>query len=288
MLLDAETRQRLARLTLRARHRVRAARKGRHRSYHLGEGLDFADYREYAFGDDYRRIDHHLRARLGVTLVRLYETEEELPVRLVIDRSASMGFYGKLTTARLAAAVVAYLGLAGGDRVLTYAVPGLRGAYDVGPTGRHVSAWPQIEDWLEDLDAAGSGSLDAALPSIVGHRAGAGIVVLVGDLLEERWPQTISGAGIAGGGLVLHVLAPEELDPPLVGDVRLVDVETGRSVEAAATPTELAAYRDRVEAFVEEVAAHARRAGLVHRLVTSPDGVVDDVVRSLVERGAAR
>ena len=73
---------------------------GRHSSRHKGESLDFADYREYVPGDDFRRIDHNLWARLGVLLVRQFEAEEELPLKVVIDTSASMGFYGKLETAR--------------------------------------------------------------------------------------------------------------------------------------------------------------------------------------------
>ena len=95
MLLPVELRGRLERLSLVARRRVRAQWAGRHGSQHKGESLDFADYREYVPGDDFRRIDHNLWARLGVLLVRRFEAEEELPVRVVLDRSRSMGFYSK-------------------------------------------------------------------------------------------------------------------------------------------------------------------------------------------------
>ena len=154
MLLEAELRGRLERLSLRSRRRVTAQWSGRHSSRHKGESLDFADYREYVPGDDFRRIDHNLWARLGVLLVRQFEAEEELPLKVVIDTSASMGFYRKLETARQLAAMMAYLGLAGGDRVQLIGIPGptdkpLR----LGPTGRHLSRWPHLEAWLESLTA---------------------------------------------------------------------------------------------------------------------------------------
>ena len=106
MLLDAELRGRLERLSLQSRRRVTAQWSGRHSSRHKGESLDFADYREYVPGDDFRRIDHNLWARLGVLLVRQFEAEEELPLKVVVDTSASMGFYRKLETAQRLAAMM--------------------------------------------------------------------------------------------------------------------------------------------------------------------------------------
>ena len=120
--LTAELRGRLERLSLRSRRRVTAQWSGRHSSRHKGESLDFADYREYVPGDDFRRIDHNLWARLGVLLVRQFEAEEELPLKVVIDTSASMGFYRKLEVGKVLAGMMAYLGLAGGDRVQVYRV----------------------------------------------------------------------------------------------------------------------------------------------------------------------
>ena len=99
MLLTPELRGRLDRLSLATRGRVQALWAGGHASVRLGESLDFADYRPYVPGDDFRKIDHNLWARLGQVLVRQYEAEEELPLRLVLDASASMSLYDKHPTA---------------------------------------------------------------------------------------------------------------------------------------------------------------------------------------------
>ena len=101
----------------------------------MGESLDFADYREYHPGDDFRRIDYNLWARLGVVLIRLFEAEDEMPLQVVVDNSASMGFGDKFPTAQRLAAMVAYLGLASGERVRLATVPGSGPAVVAGPVG---------------------------------------------------------------------------------------------------------------------------------------------------------
>ena len=179
---------------------------GRHSSVRLGESLDFADYREYTPGDDFRRIDHQLWARLGVILVRRYQAEEELTLRLVIDASASMGYEEKLETARRLAAMVGYLALAGGDRVQPICLGGAGSCRSViGPLGRHLSSWPQIERWLERIEPGGAAALEeAAIRS--GSPGAARPGVLVSDLLDPGWESAIDKLGATGGGLVLQVL----------------------------------------------------------------------------------
>ena len=135
MLLDAELRSRLDRLALRGKRRLRGVWSGSHRSVRLGESLDFADYREYHPGDDFRRIDYNLWARLGVVLIRLFEAEDEMPLQVVVDNSASMGFGDKFPTAQRTAAMVAYLGLASGERVRLVGVPGPDRAVAAGALG---------------------------------------------------------------------------------------------------------------------------------------------------------
>jgi len=96
----------LERLQLHTRQRLAGRFAGEHRSTRMGNSLDFADQREYFPGDDYRRIDYALYARTGQLFVRLFEAEDDVHVRILLDASASMGHGGKLDQAkRLAAAV---------------------------------------------------------------------------------------------------------------------------------------------------------------------------------------
>lgn len=284
MLLEPELRARLERLALRSRQRVRAQWSGRHLSKHKGESIDFADYREYTDGDDFRRIDHSLWARLGVLLVKQYEAEEELPVNVVLDVSRSMGFYGKFATARRLAAMVAYLGLAGGDRVQLFTAP----AEEAGPVGRHLSAWPPLELWLEARSADAVGGLAPAIRRLASSPGRRGSLVIVSDLLSEDWRQALDGLMAGAGGLVLHVLADEELNPELAGDLALVDGETGANVPFSTSAVGLAAYRRSLEDFVEGAAGRVKRARSDYVLVRAGEDAAESVLARLAEAALVR
>lgn len=289
MLLSAELRGRLERLSITTRRRVIAQWAGRHSSRHKGESLDFADYREYVTGDDFRRIDHNLWARLGVLLVRQFEAEEELPFKVVLDTSASMGFYGKFEVARQLAGMMAYLGLAGGDRVQLLAIPGdSERTVRLGPAGRHLSRWPQLETWLEELSSGGTAPLAPAVRRLAGEGPGRGSIVLISDLFAADWQTALDGLGLGAGGVVLHVLGAEELDPQLAGDLRLVDAETGRELPVSTSEDAMRRYRAALEAFASQAAGRSRRAGLDYVLVPAAPGAAEQVLGALARAEALR
>lgn len=286
MLLEPRLRARLERLSLGVRGRVTAQWAGRHSSTRLGESLDFADYRPYQPGDDYRRIDHNLRARLGVVMVRQFEAEQELPVDVVVDLSASMGLHGKDDTARRLAAVVTYMALAAGDRVRLWTVPGVDGRPATeGPAGRHLSSWPRMEAWLEATPVGGSGTLRHMGRRLAGS---GGSVVVVSDLLMDDWSETLDRLVAAAGGLVLHVLAPEELDPSIAGDLDLIDVESGARVPVSTGEQVLNDYRNAVEEFALGASRRARRAGLDYLLVEAGHGAAERALEGLARREIVR
>lgn len=289
MLLSPELRARLERLSLHTRSRVRGKWAGRHASKQLGESIDFADYREYVPGDDFRRIDHNLRARLGVVMVRLFEAEDELPLRLVIDSSASMGFGAKFRVAQELAAVMSFLALAGGDRVYPVQVPGSDGrSFTTGPPSRHLSGWPVLESWLERLTPSGVGALTPAVHSLVGNATIRGPIVLISDLLDDAWEKSIDAMGTMGSGTVLQVLAPDELEPDLSGDLRLIDSESGRAVDLSTSSDALASYRTARDTFLAGAASRARRAGLEYVLVLAEPGAAERTLSALARAQAVR
>jgi uncharacterized protein (DUF58 family) len=287
MILSAELRARLERLSLISRRRVSAQWAGRHSSRHKGESLDFADYRQYVPGDDFRRIDHNLWARLGILLVRQFEAEEELPLRVVLDTSRSMAFYDKFEVARTLAGMIAYLGLAGGDRVQMVAVPG-RGSGDVslGPVGRHLSVWPRLEAWLETLAAEGTAPLAPAVRRLAGEGVIRGSLVLISDLLTDDWQGALDGLAVGSGGVVLHVLGNEELNPDLAGDLRLEDSESGQETAVSTSEETLRSYRAALESFALEAAGRAKRSGLDYVLVPAVAEAPSQVLAALARAEA--
>jgi uncharacterized protein (DUF58 family) len=286
MLLEPRFRARLERLALAAQGRVTAQWAGRHSSTRLGESLDFADYRPYQPGDDYRRIDHHLRARLGVLMVRQFEAEQELPIEVVVDLSASMGLGQKEASARRLAAMITYMGLAAGDRVRLWSIPGNEGRSELmGPSGRHLSAWPIMEAWLEGRAISGQAGLRHLGRRLAGS---GGSVVLVSDLMMDEWRDFVDGLVESAGGLILHVLGRDELDPDLTGDLELVDVESGAKVPVSTTEDVLWRYRRALEAFTLEASRRSRRAGLDYLLVEAGDAAHERALEGLARREVVR
>jgi uncharacterized protein (DUF58 family) len=268
---------------------VQALWAGGHASTRKGESLDFADYRPYVPGDDFRKIDHNLWARLGQVLIRQYEAEEELPLRLVVDVSASMSLHGKHDAALQLAAVVAYLTLSGGDRVRPAATPGVDGRPVLhGPAGRHVSSWPQIERWLESLAPGGRAPLTPAIRGLIGDSPTRGPVVLISDLFDDEWQRALDSLSVGSGGLVLHVLGSEELAPGVAGDLRLRDIETGAEVDVSTSAQTLRAYRASLEGFLEGAAGRSRRAGLDYLLVEAGPHAAETALGSLLASGTVK
>src|SRR5215470_10612062 len=107
-LLTPELLRRLEQFQLLAARRAKSAAKGERRSKARGQSVEFADFRNYVPGDDFRYLDWNLYGRLDRLFVKLYEEERELPVQIFLDASESMNF-GKPTKFEFARRVAAAL-----------------------------------------------------------------------------------------------------------------------------------------------------------------------------------
>src|SRR5882672_2384298 len=135
-LLTPELLRRLEQFQLLAARRAKSSAKGERRSRARGQSVEFADYRSYVHGDDFRYLDWNLYGRLDKLFLKLYEEERELPVRIFLDASESMTFGEprKFDFARQVAAAIGYVALCGFDRVSVNVFPsGERAAMSVGP-----------------------------------------------------------------------------------------------------------------------------------------------------------
>ena len=118
-LFDEELQRRLEVLALVARKIYRGRQRAERRTRKTGAGIEFADHREYAPGDDFRYLDLNVYQRTGRLLIRLFEEEEDLSVYVIVDtsRSMEMGSPAKLDYAKRIAAALSYVALANLDRV---------------------------------------------------------------------------------------------------------------------------------------------------------------------------
>src|SRR6266516_2613782 len=126
-LLTPDLLRRLEQFQLLARRRAKSSLKGERRSKARGQSVEFADYRSYVSGDDFRYLDWNLYGRLDRLFLKLYEEERELPVTVFLDASESMTFGEprKFDFARQVAAAAGYVALCGFDRVSVVVFPDL-------------------------------------------------------------------------------------------------------------------------------------------------------------------
>src|SRR5579863_3848441 len=161
--LDADILQRLDNLTLLTRRPMATGRQGRRRSPMAGSSMEFADYRRYAPGDDFRRIDWKAYARLERLFLRVFEAEENITVTILIDCSDSMQ-YGEPAKASLAltlAAALAYIALKCEESVIVGALTNRLLAHRRAGSGTH-AIW-SVGEFLNRLPQGGATDLNRAL-----------------------------------------------------------------------------------------------------------------------------
>ncbi|MGZ8513495.1 MAG: DUF58 domain-containing protein [Candidatus Limnocylindrales bacterium] len=257
----------LERLLVLMRSPVRGGLKGGRRSVKRGQSVEFADYRDYALGDDLRQLDWNVYARLERLFVKLFIEEEDVTVTLLVDASASMtaGRPPKLLFAKRAAAALGYIGLASEDRVTVSSLTGRVSRRRAAMRGSG-----RVFRLLSDLSAIepsdGPTDLLVAARHAAAQLHGKGVVILLSDLLDPAADRVIRELAATGSELiVLHVLSPEELDPRLEGDLRLVDMETGEGVDVTVDLPTLDVYKARLAAWKTGFAdlAARRRASYV-------------------------
>jgi uncharacterized protein (DUF58 family) len=267
MLFDESTLRKLNQLTLVASRVRSGAIKGERRSSRRGSSVEFADYRDYTPGDDLRRIDWNIYARLERPFIKLLEEEEDLAVHLLIDGSGSMdwgqGEAHKFDYARRLAAGLGAIALSSGDMLSIGYLQGGHVAGEFGPV-RGQAALPRLFAFLESLQPAGQTDLNQSIREFMVKPRRPGLVILISDLLSsagyEAGLRTFLGRG--HDAALVHLLSPDELDPPFAGDLQLVDQETGLSQDVSLDGGLRERYRTRIHAWIESTQKDCRRQGI--------------------------
>src|SRR5438270_8545329 len=261
-LLEPALLRRLESLALQVRRAVSGQMGGERRSRRRGQSVEFADFRNYTPGDDFRLIDWNAYARLDRFMLRLFVAEEELPLNIFLDLSGSMdwGKPNKAETAQRLAGAIAYVALASLDRVrLTVFADGPTSGG--APTrGRHSAQG--LFARIQSFPIGGPTDYSRLVLPISRQRPG--MTVLITDGLgESPIEPAITALQLARQeGAVLQLLAPQEIAPDWTGDARLRDAETGAEREFTATPATMAAYRTALARRTDGIEQVSRRRGM--------------------------
>ena len=274
-LLDASFLRHLEQLGLISKKIFLGKLKGERRSKKRGLSIEFADYRDYAKGDDLRFLDWNIFGRLDRLFTKLFHEEEDLYLYIILDTSASMeyGDPNKAWFAKRVAAVLAYVALAGLDRVclIGFSEPQYRWLQ---PTRSRSRIW-RIIDFLEQLSIDGKTSLNEGCRRFALQQVRGGLVVLLSDLFDPAGYETAFKHLLKNRNdlFVLQILSPQEVHPDLVGALRLIDIETAENVELTATEELLSVYERRLSAFQSEIKHFCAHYGVHYQPVASDEPV---------------
>ena len=306
-LFDQEFLRKLESLAFLSRRLYRGQARGSHLSVRRGTSLDFADFRGYQPGDDFRTIDWGIYGRLDKLVVRLYAEEEDLSVHLLLDASASMTFGAppKIDYARRLAAALGYVGIGSLDRVgvTTFGAGLAQGsAAALAPRRGRAQLFHMLE-YLSALAPSGPTDIGRSLEEYARRSRSPGLAVVISDLLDDS-------GGLFGGphggshgvlegyrrGLqalafhdfdvvLVHVLDREEISPGEEGALRLTDLETGQVLPMHVDRPLLAAYRARLGGFFSQVESFCLK-NRIEYLRAATIVPFEDVVLRYLRQGA--
>ena len=295
--LQPEILARITQLGLRAERVVEGTISGLHRSPLHGVSVEFADHREYAPGDDLKRLDWRVYARSDRFYVKRFEEESNLRAHLVLDVSASMQYQGqaapwsKYDCGATIAASLAALAVKQRDAV------GLI-TFDTQPREilRPAATAAQLAKIIENLEATEphhETELGAVLSEVADRIKSRGIVVLISDMLGELESlyQALGKLQHAGHEiLIFHVLDRDEIELPFRDSVIFRDIEGTEEIYAEPWAFRRA-YRAAMDQFIDQLQRRCRYCGIDHLLVhTDSDlaGVLSHYLHQRLRRGSVK
>jgi len=289
-LLNPALLAQLERLELVSRKIFRGRMKGERRSRRKGQSVEFADFRNYVHGDDLRFIDWNTFARLDKLFLKLFLEEEDLHFFALVDASSSMEFGDptKFHYAKQIAASLGFIGLCRADRVKIEAIGS--SSTNPGPIlrGRR-NLWRMLE-YLESVQPGVNTPLAQGVKEFCLRNSGKGIVVLISDLMDKSGYDEALRYLLAQNMdiYVIHVLSPEEIDPDVKGDIKLIDCEDSDIAEITVSRPLLQRYKQTLASFIESAREFCNRRAISY-LMTSTDNPVEQLVSNyLRKRGLVR
>jgi uncharacterized protein (DUF58 family) len=269
-LLESEDYEIIRQLSLVVKKKVAGLVTGEQRSPIQGGGIEFADYREYMPGDDVRQVDWTVFLRFRKLLVKLCAEEKELTLMLIIDNSRSMNFGNpdKLSYAKKICGILAGIAVHSGNRcgVLTM---GDHLEEAVLPQRNHVSL-NGIFSSIQKIGVSENISPVRCMKSFASKYGNKCMAVFISDLLFQEWTQVVKGLSASGSeSHIIQVLSHSELEPPLFGEVTLVDIEDGTNIPLHIDYETLRQYNTYMNGFLKEIKQVCHKQNIGYSMIST-------------------
>ena len=286
-LFDNKTLSMLERMRLNPTRRLTNRSRGEHLSGKGGTSTEFSDYRNYVPGDDVRYIDWNIFSRLNRPFMKQYQHEEEMHVVLILDASTSMDYEEKFQRCRQLAAAFGVMGLLNFEKVSAYVCHnrGGRPQQFQPTTGR--GSMRRLFEFLTQIEPGSDSPIESAVDDVLRMHRGRGIAILLSDFESfgdlQRPMNLLYSSGLEIFGV--QILAPSEVNPEINGDLRLVDSESGQTLDISSAGDLLGLYHEHRSLLEEHLASLCRQRSGKFLMVNSGDSLEHVLFDQLRRKG---
>ena len=291
--LNDEFFSRLETLSLELRADLAGFFGGKHLVRTYGQTVEFADYREYALGDDIRRIDWNLYSRFEKYFLKLFTDERQMHTQIFIDCSASMGKANPVQGA-YAVAVAAALGFLSVHNMDKVSFKLIKDKKAEDPFGTIVGkkAFFRAMSTLEKLEFVDNAEISEAVSSCLDTGSKDGLSVIISDFFTENdWKKAVDYLCYKNRQvLLLQVLTPEEVDPVYSGRVNLIDSEAAdlmdtKNMKLKITRSLQMAYEEALKDMQDELKTFCHSRGAEFITVTTDKPIEKTLFSELLKTG---
>ncbi len=266
-LVDRHFLEKLERLTLRWQKSFNGLVGGHNMSRFAGPGQEFLDHRNFHQGDDLRAVNWRAYMRFEKFFLKTFQVEPRVPVRLLLDVSASMqagsgsGDSTKFDYARRLAASLIYVGLVRLDTMVIQPFSNKLPEPFICSGGRH--RFQPAEAFLRTLKAEGQSNFHEIARQYLSSYPQRGLTIIISDFLDDddclRALQYVADYGHEL--LLIQLWGSEDREPSVMGETELVDAETGSLFTIAVDGEARRAYTEAFDAYSQQVRKLALRNG---------------------------
>jgi hypothetical protein len=285
--LDDEFLKKLEKLKVIAGKSARNHRRGEHRSWQSGEGLEFLDYRKYHIGDDLRYVDWSVYGRLDKLFVKLFHAEKGQTAHLLLDTSLSMGTGNpsKDITAKKIAAAISYICLSNLDKTGLMAFADKIVAIKAPARGK--KQYPEVLKYFLSLSPSDLTNLNGCLAEYASICRNPGIAVIISDFLDPKGYEVgLNALAYRDFDInLIQVMSHEELFWSRTGNLMLHEVETGEKKVTFVDKPLLALYQQKVNTFISKIKRYCGHCGINYFLCDTGTPF-EDLLTDYLSKGA--
>ncbi len=245
---------------------------GKRRSNAIGSSVEFSDYRQYTYGDDFRRIDWNAFARFEKLFIKRYMEEQEIPMMIFADYSKSMSFDTKKIALIKTVALFAFAQLSNYDSVAVCPIKKKVGEVPKYKRGR--AEFYKIIASLEAEEFVGESQLLETVQNSIANLK-KGYTLIVSDFLyEHKLEEVLSMLAYKKQRVILiHILNKDELSPNYQQDICLEDSEDKSKINLEISPFLYNLYQEQLQKYLNDIQNIAQRYGAEYFLFESEKGI---------------